>query len=84
MPKPIDFKGSNRILTAPKGQEDTCSDLPVYSDGEKFTLSCWEFTDDEILEIYKNKKLWVWIYAGGKTQPPIALDTLDPREEKDG
>lgn len=73
--KPKDFKGSNRVLTAPKGMEN-CGNLYVATDG-KTCVSCWKLSLIERLRILIGKPMWLYIISGG-TQPPVSLEVETP------
>lgn len=71
---PVQFKGANSKLLAPKSMDELqCSDLPVFKNGVH-CVSCWEFTEKEIEEIIKTKRVYVSLWSGD-TQPPILLAT---------
>jgi hypothetical protein len=76
--KPIEFKEQNKILTAPKGQEETCGSLPTYSDGQQ-SVSCWEVADAEYEQIKLHRKIWLGVLAGN-SQPPVWLSGINPFE----
>lgn len=74
----INFKGSNIILNKPNGMtEEECGSLPVFR-GHEECMSCWELSDEDMEALKKDPKIWVWVYAGGATQPPIALSATNP------
>lgn len=80
MAHPIKFNGMNYELSKPKGMDDLqCSSLPVFRN-EINCVSCWEFTDEEIQEIIKTKRIYVSLWSGF-TQPPILLGTEDAIRE---
>jgi hypothetical protein len=70
MGTPVEFKGANRVLTAPKGRDSlSCSDLHVYNNGHSST-SCWKLSQEEIEEIVKTGKIYVTVWFG-MSQPPV-------------
>lgn len=76
--KPIMFPQSNKTLGPPKHMtDDECSSLPVFTD-YKLCISCWELSDEDIADLVKTRKIWLWVFSGGN-QPPVALDTKPPR-----
>jgi hypothetical protein len=77
---PVKFPQSNAQLVPPVTMSaEECGVLPVRMDPEAgFTISCWEPTDAEIEELKATKKLWVYVWTGGISQPPIAIATQDP------
>lgn len=75
--KPVFFPEHTKVLNKPESMTDhECSPLHVYTHGE-YCLSCWELSDDEIQELIKTKKLWLWIFSGS-TQPPISASVEHP------
>ena len=72
--KPKKFKEQNKVLIKPDSMTNQeCGSLPIYTNGEQ-CISCWELSDDDIMDIVKYKKIWVGVYSG-ENQPPIWLDT---------
>jgi hypothetical protein len=70
MGSPVEFKGQNNVLKAPKGRDNlSCSDLPVFNNKVSST-SCWQLSQDEIEEIVKTGKIYVTVWFG-MSQPPI-------------
>jgi len=75
--KPVGFPESNKTLAPPRGMtEEECSTLEVYTDGEQ-CISCWELTDEELMEVLQTKRIWVHVWFG-MTQPPIAASGKCP------
>jgi hypothetical protein len=52
--------------------------LPVHADGKEITISCWELSGDDLAEVLQTKKVWVWVFAGGQSQPPIGISATNP------
>lgn len=73
--KPIKFSEANMKFTAPPGREQEVDDLPVFSDGNQI-ISCWELTDEELIEVIKTKKVYLGVM--GNTTPPIMLMGKSP------
>lgn len=76
MAEPVGFDGANDILRAPKGQEASCSDLPIFRSVDPNTrghmlISCWRLTPDELRAI--NETGVIWFSAQGVTHPPIVI-----------
>lgn len=69
MAKPVDWHGANKILTAPKGESDRVTQLHVFNNGH-MSVSCWELTEQEIIEIVQTKKIFLSVWFGG-SQPPV-------------
>jgi hypothetical protein len=74
--RPVTFPSANRTLTAPRGMEQICGPLPVYTDGE-FCISRWRPTWRERLAVLFGSSVWLWVVSG-QTQPPVSLETRDP------
>lgn len=66
--KAIKTDTTNTVFTA-----KDCFDLPgtryKYEDGSPGIETCWELTDDEVKEIVKNKR--VFVYVLGETVQPM-------------
>lgn len=79
--KPVKTKTTNTIFTA-----DKCFDLPgtryKYEDGSPGIEICWELNDEEIKEIVKNKR--VFVYMLGETVPPMFVAAQSSIEIKGG
>jgi hypothetical protein len=72
MAYPVEFKGANGNLSKPNGMDDLqCCSLPVFKNGVN-CVSCWELTEEDLLEIAKTKRIYVSVWSG-KTQPLIAV-----------
>lgn len=84
--KPIKFQEANLILTKPKEMtSEECSSLTVFSNGKE-CISCWSLSDEELVQIYETKQIWLRVMSG-KTQPPVLLQSESPfipSEKKDG
>lgn len=81
MGNPVNFKGANGDLLAPNGVDDvSCSSLPVFRNGIN-CVSCWEFSEAEITEIIKTKRIYISLWSG-KTQPPIYVGTEERVRDK--
>ena len=77
---PIDFPESNMLATKPESMTDEqCVAMNVlhgqFPDGSDVFISCWEMSDEELEQIKKTKKIWVWQY--GDHIQPIALDASE-------
>lgn len=72
----VNFDGSNKVLGAPAGMEDSVHALHVYNDGE-VSISCWELTDNDKEILDKLGKIYLTVVAGF-TQPPVALSVENP------
>lgn len=71
MVSPIEFKGVNCIYA--KDQPEYLP-LPVWKDEAGFTVSCWQFTEDEMEEIKKNGgKCYLSILTFNQPLQPVMI-----------
>ena len=72
---PRTFPEAEDTLTAPSDMtEADCGPLDVYRDEVNHrTISCWRPSWRERLAMLVYGRVWVYVHAGGSTQPPIAL-----------
>lgn len=63
------FEGCNKVLTAPKGQEDRTHDLHTFNNGN-VTVSAWVLSPEEIEEINKTGKIFLSVFFG-PSPPPV-------------
>ncbi len=71
---PMSFPESNRTLTKPAGVTDEeCGSLEVFAEGAH-CLSCWRMSWRERMSALLFGKTWLWVWSGGKTQPPVGLE----------
>lgn len=85
--KPFKYPEADRCLTKPNGMtDDECESLWVATAQDNSTLSCWKMTWRERLSALFFGKTWVWVLAGGITQPPIAItvhrDVIDKKTRR--
>lgn len=79
--KPVKFDEANKVLVHPSSMtEEQCSDLHVYRDESGQLISCWELSGEELMEVLKTKRVWLFVW-GGNTQPPVAIDGISPFKE---
>lgn len=77
--KAIEFPQQNKILLKPDDMTDEeCFSLPIFSDG-KNCISLWELNEQEIQELVRTKRIWLWMVSG-HTQPPVLLQVESPFE----
>lgn len=62
----------------PDMTEKECGSLYVFQgaklgQSEPYTISCWKMTWRERIAAFFYGHVWVWVHAGGETQPPIAV-----------
>jgi len=79
--QPSNFDRANTNLGPPDGVgEEECGTLRVWrgSDdiGRDVVISCWKPTQDEIEEIQRTGRVWLWVW--GKSAPPVGLDGFSP------
>lgn len=69
-------EATTELARPPDMTEEECGPLSVYHHEElKATVSCWTMSWRERLSALVFGRVWVWVHAGGVTQPPIALLT---------
>lgn len=72
---PTDFAQKTVTLVAPPGAEEECKNLAVHQIPEVgVTLSRWRPSFRELVGLVLGRPLWLWVWAGGRTQPPVALE----------
>lgn len=71
MARAIDFHGSNMVLHAPKGSEETVGDLHTYTN-RMCSVSCWELSAEELAEVAHTGRIFLSVFSG-RTQPPVFL-----------
>lgn len=74
---------SKSLETTIKGN-DIANDMPAIittegTGGPIAILSRWRLTDDEIVNITKNKSIWVTTLTGGNSMQPIRLEVDAPK-----
>ena len=62
MAYPVEFEGCNRVYHAPPDRNDI-GNLAVFANGVCI-VSAWEFTDDEIEEIVRTKRIFLSTMSG--------------------
>lgn len=75
------FAESNHVLDKPAGMSrEECDALSVFvgnsADGKPVTISCWKLTREELGELNRTGRLWLWIHGHG--MPPVSLETKHP------
>lgn len=74
MAQPVDFPGTNRVLTAPAGRDDVAP-LRAFTNGA-VCFTCWQLTDEELGDILSTGRVYLSIFSGG-TMPPACLGSED-------
>ncbi len=73
---PVHFPEANLTLTPPAGwPPEACGNLSTYADGKEI-ISCWELSDEELLELARHRRLWVRV--AGQGAPPMSLQVEHP------
>ena len=73
MANPVKFPESNFVWRGHPETEDQneITDLHTFTgDDLSFHISKWEFTEEEIEEIQKNKCMWLYVYG---MHPPVSV-----------
>jgi hypothetical protein len=81
MAVPSSFDESNFIYDTPKGV-DPGDIVPLscfVQNSPALTISCWKFTKEELDEIIKTGRVWVYIY--GHPIPPLVVSGHLPFEQ---
>jgi hypothetical protein len=79
---PANFDEANGQLGPPEGMsEDECHTLRVWrgpreGDGAPMVISCWKPTQEELKEIQRTGRVWLWIM--GNTMPPAFISGSHP------
>lgn len=68
---PDRFPESNKTLGAPRGMQDSCDPLAVWTDG-KVCISRWRLSWRERIAALLYGRVWLRVYSGA-TQPPVAM-----------
>lgn len=80
--KGTDFPEKNINLGPPKGMtEEECYTLPAYYSKEHGAyVSCWVPSAEEIQEIQRTGKVWLWVFGQG--HPPVTIEAFSPFEQR--
>jgi hypothetical protein len=78
---PTSFDESNHVLDKPKDMaREQCDALSVFvgqtQDGLPVVISCWKLTKEELEQINKTGRVWLWVYGAG--MPPVSLTVENP------
>lgn len=76
MSKPVEWSGSNKVLTPPKGTtEEQVSRMEIFTNNV-ICVSKWELSRETIEEVLKTGCLFISVISGS-TQPPIFIGSHD-------
>lgn len=78
------FEESNGVLSKPEDlTHDQCDALQVWrgeaDDGLPYVISCWKLTKEELEEVNKTGRIWLYIIGG--TMPPASVGGKYPWSE---
>lgn len=81
---PVNFIGSNMVLTKPANMTDEqCSETPALrgtdDDGFPYHLTCWQPSREDIQAITHGKPIYLKVL--GASMPPVVLFTIDDNGE---
>jgi hypothetical protein len=63
-----------KSLARPPGMTaEECGSLPVYDAGDGKIISCWRMGWRERIAALVSGTVWLWVYSGTHTQPPVSL-----------
>ena len=71
---PVDFPGSNGVLTAPADLPD-CVPLPVLRQGG-VVMSVWRLEPKELAELIVTRRIVLHVWSG-ESSPPVWLSVYD-------
>lgn len=63
MAQGVDFPGANRTYKAPEGKEDAVAPIKLFTNGV-CCVTCWEFTDEELAEIMRTRRVYMSMMSG--------------------
>ena len=75
MARSIPWHGQNKRLTAPKDVENI-DQLCVFNNGS-ISVSCWQLSQEELIELLQNGGKIYLAVAFGPSQPPVFVGTED-------
>lgn len=78
---PVGFNEVNKVLQPPDGVDpDKCEPLQVLevisNRGNKFIISCWKFTKEELEIVTKTGRIWLTV--AHKDMPMVSLNAEIP------
>lgn len=77
MPTPITFDGVNVVIAE---NQEPYLPLPaqVFGDSMGTILTCWEFSEEEMEEFLRTRKLWISHWSFNQLFQPLSLSTERP------
>lgn len=79
MAQPVDFIGTNTIMKAPTGREETVNDVRAFTN-EQYCVTCWHLTDEEVAEVNRTGRIFLSVHYGGG-MPPVFVGGEDAVRE---
>ena len=78
---PIAFDEENVIFDKPSSMSaDDCEAISAWKgtdkDGKPMVITCWKLTKEELEEINKTGRVWLYVLGGG--MPPVSLQVSHP------
>lgn len=79
------FDEENHIFDPPKGiSNEDCNSISAFIgndvEGRPITITCWRISKEELEELKKTGRIWLWIFGHG--MPPVALGTQHPFKQE--
>lgn len=65
----IDFAGTNIVMRAPPGREETVNDVRAFRNA-MCCVTCWQLSDAELAEIARTRRVYLSVFMGGG-RPPV-------------
>lgn len=75
MANPVKWHGANKILRA-GNQDDRIVELNIFNNGH-CSVSCWQLTDEELVDIIQSGGKIYLAVMYGPSQPPVFVGTED-------
>lgn len=77
MANPIQWHGMNKTLQAPASEDkQRIQDMHVFNNGN-ISVSCWQLTDEELIDLIQNGGKIYLAVLFGPSQPPVFVGTED-------
>ena len=78
--KPVEFEGHNTVFAKDQPEYLPLPALALKENGE--VITCWEFTDEEVVEIVRTKRIYWSQYTFGNPLQPQLPQVFKPRGVK--